>query len=587
MQQPQLPIDYLAILRRRIHWLIWPGLLVFLAAAAVAISLPNVYKSEATIMIEERRIAEGLVTSTVTTYADQRIQAIKQEVMSRSKILNLVKKFDLYPDQRQKISTDALVKKVKEFISITPLSTAVETGRSNRPSFVTIAFILSFEGKSPRKVQAVVNDLASFFLSKNLKARQSTAKGTTDFLQKQAEKARQSVSELDKKIARFKEAHIEELPEFMQLNLQKVEKINEKMNNTDQQILALQEQSIMVKYKLAFVDPYSGAGGRVLSNEEKLQELELRYTEFKSKYSERHPKVKALKKEIEILRNMVEQFQDLNQKRNRLKEVEQNLAQLLSRYSDQHPVVRRINAEIKELKKEIEAEENYGNNIGKTGHVNIRNVTNPAYINLRSELERINLRLASLENEKKALIEEEEQIYAKLRTMPDVEKRYKDLLMDRENVKQNFNELQRKLQVAMVAEGMEEGRLGENFTMTQPPFLPDEPYKPNRIAIMLLGLILGMGVSVGMAALKEYTDHSVWLPEEIERLSMHTVLAIIPHIQSPGEQRKKTVKSIFIMLAIIGVLTTGLAIFHYLIMDLYIFYDGLLKFLNDRFYIHF
>jgi uncharacterized protein involved in exopolysaccharide biosynthesis len=587
MQQAQLPIDYLAILRRRIHWLIWPALLVFLAAAAVALSLPNVYKSEATIMIEEQRIPGGLVASTVTTYADQRIQTIKQEAMSRSKILDLVKKFDLYPDQRQKISTDALVKKVKESISIKPLSATVRTGKSDRSNSVTIAFMLSFEGKSPRKVQAVVNDLASFFLVKNLKARQASAKGTTDFLQKQAEKANQSVSELDKEIAKFKEAHIEELPEFMRLNLQKVEKINEKMNNTDQQILALQEQSILVKYKLAFVDPYSGVGGRVLSNEEKLQELELRYTEFKSKYSERHPKVNALKKEIEILRNMVEQFQDLNQKRNRLKEVEQNLAQLLSRYSDQHPVVFRIKAEMKALKKEIEAEENYGNNIEKTGQVNIRNVTNPAYINLRSELDRINLRLASLENEKKAFIEEEEQIYAKLRTMPDVEKRYKDLLMDRENVKRNLNELQRKLQVAMVAEGMEEDRLGESFTMTQPPFLPDEPYKPNRIAIMLLGLILGMGVSVGMAALKEYTDHSVRLPEEIERLSMHTVLAIIPHIQSPRERRKKIVKSIFIMLAIIGVLATGLAIFHYLIMDLYIFYDGLLKFLNDRFYIHF
>jgi hypothetical protein len=103
--------------------------------------------------------------------------------------------------------------------------------------------------------------------------------------------------------------------------------------------------------------------------------------------------------------------------------------------------------------------------------------------------------------------------------------------------------------------------------MTQPSFLPDEPYKPNRIAIMLLGLILGMGVSVGMAALKEYTDHSVRLPEEIERLSMHTVLAIIPHIQSPGERRKKIVKSIFIMLAIIGVLAIGLAIFYYFMAD--------------------
>jgi succinoglycan biosynthesis transport protein ExoP len=520
MQQSQPSIDYLAILRRRIHWLIWPALLVFLAAAAVALSLPNIYKSEAVIMIEGQQIAEKLVSSTVTTYADQRIQTIEREMLSRSKILDLVKKFDLYPDQRQKISTDALVEKVKESISITPLSAEVKTGRSDRPASITIAFILSFEGKSPRKVQAVVNDLAAFFLAK-------------------AEKEKQSISELDKKIAKFKEAHIEELPEFMQLNLQKVEKINEKMNNTDQQILALQEQSIMVKYKLAFVNPYSGADGRALSNEEKLQELELKYNEFKSKYSEKHPKVNALKKEIEILRSMVDQFQDLNQKRNRLKELEQNLAQLLSRYSDQHPVVRRIKAEIKELKKEIEAEENYGNNIGKTGQENIRNVTNPAYIHLQSELDRINLRLASLENEKKALIEEEEQIYTKLRTMPDVEKRYKDLLMDRENVKQNLNELQRKLQVAMVAEGMEEGRLGENFTMTQPPFLPDEPYKPNRIAIMLLGLILGMGVSVGMAALKEYTDHSVRLPEEIERLSMHTVLAVIPNIPSPGERRKK------------------------------------------------
>ncbi len=562
-QQTQLSIDYIAILRRRIHWLIWPALMIFLVVAVVAISLPNVYKSEATIMIEEQQIAEGLVPSTVTTYADQRIQTIKREAMSRSKILDLVKKFDLYPDQRQKISIDALVKKVKESISVIPLSASVKTGKSNRSGSVTIAFILSFEGKNPRKVQAVVNDLAAFFLSKNLKARQASAKGTTDFLQKQVGKARQSVSELDREIAKFKEAHIEELPEFMQLNLQKVEKINEKINNADQQILALQEQSILVKYKLAFVDPHSGVGGRVLSNEEKLQELELRYTGLKSKYSEKHPKVNALKKEIEILRNMVEQFQDLNQKKNRLKELEQNLAQLLSRYSDQHPVVRRIKTEIKELKKEIEVEESYRNNLEKTDKVNIRNVTNPAYINLQSELDRINLRLASLENEKKALIEEEKQIYVKLRTMPDVEKRYKDLLMDRENVKRNLNELQRKLQVAMVAEGMEEGQLGENFTMTQPPFLPDEPYKPNRIAIMLLGLILGMGVSVGMAALREYTDHSVRLPEEIERLSGHAVLAIIPHMQSPGEQRKKIVKSIFIMLAIIGVLAIGLTIFYY------------------------
>ncbi len=587
MQELQPTIDYLGVLRRRIHWLIWPTLVIFVAAAAVALFLPNVYKSEATIMIESRQISEGLVASTVTTYADQRIESIRQEMMSRSKILDLAKKFDLYPEQRQKISTDALVEKVRKSISVTPLSAAVKTGRSNRPAHVTIAFTLSFEGQNPRKLQGVVNDLTSFFLAKNLKAREASARGTTDFLEKQAEKAKQSVSELDNEIARFKEAHLEELPEFMRLNLQKVEKISEKMNNIDRQILALQEQSITVKYRLAFVNPYSGAGRRVLTGEEKLQQLELTYTEFKSKYSERHPKVKALKKEIDILRSTVEQFQDLNQKRNRLKELEQSLAQSLSRYSDHHPVVRRIKAEIREIEKETELAESNGNNIAETTRVNIRNVTNPAYINLQSELDRINLRLTSLENEKKDLMEEEEQIYTKLRTMPDVEKRYNDLLLDRENLKRNLNELQKKLQVARVAEGMEEGQLGENFTVTEPAFLPEDPYKPNRMAIMLLGLILGMGAGGGMGALKEYTDHSVRLPEEIERLTGQTVLALIPHIQIPKERRKKMLKLISVPLVISAVLVTGTALFHYLIVDLYIFYDKLSRLLSDRLFIHF
>ncbi|OEU78888.1 MAG: hypothetical protein BA865_09715 [Desulfobacterales bacterium S5133MH4] len=587
MQESQATIDYLAVLRRRIHWLIWPAVVIFLAAATVALFLPNVYMSETIILIEGRRISEGLVASTVTTYADQRIQSIKQEVLSRSKLLDLVQKFDLYPELREKISTEALVRKVKESISVEPISAAVKTGRSDRPASVTIAFTLSFEGKDPRKVQGVVSDLASFFLAKNLSAMQASAKGTSDFLAKQLEKVRETIAELDEKIARFKEAHLEELPEFMRLNLQKVEKINDRINNIDRQILALKEQSITVKYRLSFVNPYSGAGGAVLSDEERLQQLELRWTELKSKYSESHPKVKALKKEIAISRKTVEQFEGLNEKRNRLKELEQNLAQLLSRYSDQHPVVRRIRAETKELEKEIKVAERSANNTGETAQVNIRNVTNPAYINLQSELEGINLRLTSLENENKDLVEEEEQIYAKLRTMPDVEKRYNDLLMDRENLKRNMNELEKKLQVARVAEGMQEGQLGENFAITEPAFLPEEPYKPNRIAIMLLGLILGLGASVGMAALREYTDHSVRLPEEVERLTGHTVLALIPNIQTPMERRKKRQKLISIVLIIVCVLVVGVTVFHYLVMDLYIFYDKLSKFWGNRFFIHF
>ncbi len=129
--------------------------------------------------------------------------------------------------------------------------------------------------------------------------------------------------------------------------------------------------------------------------------------------------------------------------------------------------------------------------------------------------------------------------------------------------------------------------MGENFTITEPAFLPEDPFKPNRIAIILLGLILGVGAGVGMGALKEYTDHSVRLPEDIERLTGHAVLATIPNIQTPRERRKKIVTFVYITFLTCTVLATGITLFHLLVMDLYIFYDKMLKFLGDRFLIYF
>jgi capsular polysaccharide biosynthesis protein len=107
------------------------------------------------------------------------------------------------------------------------------------------------------------------------------------------------------------------------------------------------------------------------------------------------------------------------------------------------------------------------------------------------------------------------------------------------------------------------------------------------MAIILLGLILGLGTSVGMAALKEYTDHSVRLPEEIEKLTGIAVLAMISNIQPPNEHKKKMLRVAYIVSATAGVLVAGTILFHYVIMDLYIFFDKLSKFLGDRLYVHF
>jgi succinoglycan biosynthesis transport protein ExoP len=587
MDKSQASIDYLAVFRRRRHWVVWPFLLIFLGASAVALLLPNIYKSAATILIEGQQVTQDLVPSTVTTYADQRIQSINQELMSRSKMLDLVQTFDLYPELRKEVSTDALIRKMEESIQLEPISAQVQSPTSNRPGLVTIAFTLSYESKDPRKAQGVVNDLASFFLAKNLEARQASARGTTDFLGKQSQEARERVTELDKKIADFKEVHLEELPEFMKANMQKAERNRDRINAIEQEILVLKAQRTGANYKLAFVDPYAGQGTRVLSDEEKLQQLELTRAELKAKYSEKHPRVQALEKEIAMLKTTATYSQDLNQKKEALKELNQKLAQLQVRYSKEHPLVRKVNAEIEELEKDIAASESGGYQRPGPDRIDVHDVTNPAYISLQSELDGIDMRLSSLRDEKTRLLKEEDEIYAKLRTMPDVEKQYNDLLLDRENAKTYLNQLRQKLEVAKLSEGMEEGQLGEKFTITEPAFLPDEPSKPNRPAIMVIGLILALGVGVGVGALREYTDHAIYVPEDVERLSGLDVVSVIPYVQTSKEQRKKMVRFVSVLSGAMIVLVSGIVLFHYEVMDLYIFYDKLTKLLSDRLFVYF
>jgi len=580
-QQSFQNVNYLAIIKRRIHWLIWPSLFVFFGTCVIAILLPNMYKSEATILIESQQIRSDLIPSTVTTFADQRIQSIKQEVLSRSKLFDLVKKYDLYPQDRDKITADALMEKMTKSITIKPLSAAVTTGRSDRQAQMTIAFTVSFEGEEPSKVQAVVNDLASFFLAKNLQAMQDSAKGTSDFLDKQVQKARDVVEEMDEKVAVFKKAHLEELPEFMQLNIQKIDKLDEKIVNIDNQVVALQGQAMTTKYKLSFVNPYS-AGGRALTDEEKLQQLQLNRMALKAKYSDDHPLVKSLQKEIDMLQASVAGYDDLPQKRARLAELERNLTQSLAKYTEQHPVVRRLTLEKEQLEKEIQAQ-----GTEQVPKVNPGRITNPAYIELQSELDQINLRMASLEDEKRRLKAEEGEIYVKLRTMPGIEKEYQDLIIDRDNAKRNLNELQRKLQVAEVAQGMEEGQLGENFIITEPAYLPEDPFKPNRPAWMMLGLILGIGTGFVMAAFKEGTDHSIWGPEHLQRLTGFPPLTTIPTIITPRYRRKKVLRSFSVAVVGVFLLAGGLAVFHYTVMDFYVLHAKVTRLLSERLFIYF
>ncbi|RLB09185.1 MAG: hypothetical protein DRG27_04775 [Deltaproteobacteria bacterium] len=567
------------IILRRKWWLIIPFFTITSLSILIAFLLPNMYESSAIILIKSRQVPKDLIPSTVTSYADQRIQAITQEIMSRSRIMELVKKYDLLPDKRNKLTVDQIVQEIINRIHVEPITAEIHSGTPyGRPTVLTIAFKVSYQDENPKKAQLVTNEIASFYLEKNLESVKERAKETTRFLEEQLKEVKNQIKELENKIAEYRKKHLEELPEFSALNMQKLEKLNSELSNINMQLRSLEEQKVVLENKLALLDPYAGGGQRILSPEERLQQARLELSELLSRYSEKHPLVLAKKKEVALLEKQVKGIRNLTELNSKLHELELKLSELKARYSDKHPAVKSVKRQIEELKSQIAK---FKNQIGYEKE-QLQDATNPAYIQIKSDLDKIKVSISSLKAEKARIEKQIKEIYKKLRAMPEVAKKYNELQLDYENAKAHYNELQKKLMVAKVAENLQEDQLGEKFEVIEPAFLPEEPCKPNRTAICLIGFVLAVGASVGCASVAEYMDKKVYEPEMVEKLTQSQVLAAIPRIYSEKERKKAKKKRLLILLAIIIVIVVAILIFHFFVMDLWVFWAKLNRFIQSR-----
>ena len=101
---------YISILKNRKKYFIIPALVVLVVAILVALLLPSIYESSSTILIEEQQIPQEFVKSTVTGFADQRIQSLTQQILSRVKLWEIIQQFNLYPELREKLTREEITR---------------------------------------------------------------------------------------------------------------------------------------------------------------------------------------------------------------------------------------------------------------------------------------------------------------------------------------------------------------------------------------------------------------------------------------------------------------------------------------------
>ena len=151
------------------------------------------------------------------------------------------------------------------------------------------------------------------------------------------------------------------------------------------------------------------------------------------------------------------------------------------------------------------------------------------------------------------------------------------MLIERNNTQAKYDDLVQKYMEARVAHGLEKEQKGERFTLIDPARLPEKPYKPNRMAIIMIGLILGAAAGVATTSVREYTDSSVRSAEALSAAAKFPVLAGIPEIRTAGDLRRQIRMRVIKITAVMVIVVGGLLVVHFLVMDLHIFWAKLMR----------
>lgn len=552
--------DYLVLLRRRrtVIVAVWAALMV--ASAALAFLLPAAYRSTATILIEEQEIPPDLVRSAIATYADQRIETIKQQVLSRATLWRIVEQYGLYEKLRKRSPTEEVLERFTKDIQIDVLNVKVVDRRTQNPTQATIAFTLAYDGETPTSAQKVANELTSLFLAENLKSRERHAQETTAFLKREAENLDKHIQDLEGMLAAVKQKADGALPELMQLNMQLMNQTQRELLDADRDIRSLREKKTYLEGELAQLKPHTpiitASGDRLLDSGERLKALRAQYASVSGYMLPDHPDFIKIKQEIESLEKETGGIDDRDELSKRLTATRATLAALRERLNDSHPDVIRTQEVVASLERELEVAGR------RAAPPPVVKPENPAYINIQAQLASTQAMLTSLESARTDLKRRMTEYARRVEMTPTIEPDYMDYLRDRENSTRKHQEITSRLMEAQVSAELEVQRKGERFSLINPPELPEKPERPNRLAIMLLGAFLAVGGGIGSGVAVDNVDRTIHSVEQFGRVLQGVPLAVIPYLPSERELASLGRRRAVVGVTGLGVLLIGAAVVH-------------------------
>ena len=453
---------------------------------------PKKYSASATILVEKDKVINPLIQGSAGVQSPtERLTTIRQLILSRSRLTQVVKKLDLDLNIKTPLEFEMLIEEMRT-------ATQIELTGKN-------LYRISYEGNKPEVVQNIVNTICNLFIEENLGVTRGHAQDSFSFINTQLETYKKKLEESESSLRAFKEENLGKLPGEEGDNLKKLEEYRNLLIEAERELQEAKLQKSLLEKQLAIERPlvivFSSSNSN--SSKDQLTQLKLKLSSLMNKYMEKYPEVISTKVQIE--------------------KIEQQLAE---------------DAKNKE--------KNNGKDEGKEGDDTAKSTTealNPIYQQMREDLGNITIKTNVLKGRVQEYIQKAEEYEERVKNIPKLEQKLIQLQRGYDVNAGIYKTLLNKLEEARISQELELRENGSNFQIIDLAQLPLVPSKPNRPGQILFGMAIGLLAAFALIYLLYYLDNSIKSGEDVRDCFNIPLLASIPLMICEEDMRKKRVKN--------------------------------------------
>ena len=482
--------DVIAILRRRWSLIILLTLIGGASGLLAARILPKRFASQTLVLVQQPAVSQELVPTLNSDNTNQRLAAMQQQILSRSRLEPVIQELGLYRGDMNRVSMEDLVERLRRSITITPIQAMAETRAQNLPGF-TISVVFD----DPHFAQQICAKITSMFLAENIQLRKGEVTNTTEFLGKQLQEAKAKLDEQDARLAVFQRKYLGSLPDQNQTNLNLLAGLTSQLEASTQALGRAQQDKSFAESVLS-------------------QQLSV----VQASQTGTNPET-------------------LDQQ---LAAMQAQLLALQSKYTNDHPDVIKAKADIVALKQKVADSEQQQKNAppDKTA----RAAVEPAQIQqMRAQIHQYNQVIKERTQQQEDIQKQINLYQSRVQSSPGVEQEYKLLTRDHQTALDFYNDLLKKHDQSSMSQGLEESEQAEHFRVLDPANFSDQPTFPKVPIFAGGGFAGGLALGLALTLFLETQDTSMRSERDVE-IALHLpVLVSIPALKYDAKAVKKNV----------------------------------------------